>query len=124
MLFRLAVLSLAAFGGKTLYDRYVNPQIHSGGSGGGFGGNTGGSWASSSASTPTARDTATGTDPNAKYSEPGYQDKSLGQAVAQDEQLVDRLMNETGGNVSAAEQRFSTESAGAPALAHQEPRNS
>ena len=29
MLFRLTVLSLAAFGAKTFYDRFVNPQIKS-----------------------------------------------------------------------------------------------
>ncbi|MFP4511479.1 MAG: hypothetical protein ACLFRV_00865 [Acidimicrobiales bacterium] len=60
-------------------------------------------------------DTPTGTDPDAKYAEPGYQDKSMGQAVNQDEELVDELMDETGGDVDEAEERFEDESAGAPA---------
>jgi hypothetical protein len=64
-------------------------------------------------------DTPTGTDPEAKYSEPGYQDKSLGQAVNSDEELVEDLLEETGGDVEAAEERFEHESAGAPRLADQ-----
>lgn len=63
----------------------------------------------------TGRDTPTGTDPDAKYEQPGYEDKSLGQAVAQDRALVDRLMEEEDGDAAAAEARFATESAGAPA---------
>ena len=66
------------------------------------------------------QDTATGTDPDAKYSEPGYQDKSLGQAVNQDEELVDELLEETDGDVGEAEERFEDESAGAPKLAEQD----
>ena len=65
------------------------------------------------------RDTATGTDPDAKWSEPGYEDKSLGQAVNQDAELVDRLVQETRGDLDAAEARFNEESAGAPALDRQ-----
>lgn len=68
---------------------------------------------------PTGQDTATGTDPDAKYTEPGYQDKSLGQAVNQDEELVDELLEETDGDVEAAAERFEDESAGAPKLHEQ-----
>lgn len=64
-------------------------------------------------------DTPTGTDPDAKYVEPGYEDKSLGQAVSQDEELVEELLEETGGDVEEAERRFEEESAGAPARARQ-----
>ena len=70
------------------------------------------------------RDTATGTDPNAKYDVAGYEDKSLGQAVNQDMDLVDRLMDETGGDEARAEARFNTESAGEPALERQRARRS
>jgi hypothetical protein len=65
------------------------------------------------------RDTPTGTDPDAKYDTPGFEDKSLGQAVNQDEDLVDELLDETGGDVDEAEQRFEDLSAGAPALHRQ-----
>jgi hypothetical protein len=124
-LFRLGMLALAALGAKSLYDRYQASMGSGGGSTGGTttGGATGGGAIDLSTSRPanqSGRDTPTGTDPDAKYSEPGYQDKSLGQAVQQDEQLVDRLLDETGGNVGAAESRFRAESAGAPALARQE----
>jgi hypothetical protein len=74
------------------------------------------------ASRPVGFDTPTGTDPAPKWSEPGYQDKSLGQAVAQDAELVDRLVAEEP-SLAAAEQRFARESAGAPALARQEGRD-
>jgi hypothetical protein len=60
------------------------------------------------------RDTPTGTDPNAKYERPGYEDKSFGQAVNQDQELVEELMEETDGDEEAAERRFQRESAGAP----------
>ncbi len=69
---------------------------------------------------PTGTDTPTGTDPDAKYSEPGYQDKSLGQAVNQDAELAEELLDETGGDTEEAERRFAEESAGAPRLAEQE----
>jgi hypothetical protein len=69
--------------------------------------------------TPTGQDTATGTDPDAKYDQPGYEDKSFGQAVNQDMETVETLVAESGGDVDAAEERFKTESAGAPALARQ-----
>lgn len=63
-------------------------------------------------------DTATGTDPDAKWSEPGYEDKSLGQAVQQDEELAERLLEEEDGEEDA-ERRFESESAGAPAIERQ-----
>jgi|1185.fasta_scaffold826378_1 hypothetical protein len=69
---------------------------------------------------PYGRDTPTGTDPDAKWSGPGYEDKSLGQAVNQDTELVDRLVTESNGDLSAAEARFNAESAGAPALERQQ----
>ena len=64
-------------------------------------------------------DTATGTDPDASYETPGYEDKSLGQAVDQDRVLADRLMAEEDGDAEAAEERFDQEATGAPALARQ-----
>ena len=65
-------------------------------------------------------DTPTGTDPDAKYDESGYEDKSIGQAVKQDEELVDELLEETGGDVEEAEKRFEDESSGSPALERQQ----
>jgi len=64
-------------------------------------------------------DTPTGTDPDAKWSEPGYEDKSLGQAVDQDQELAEELLEETGGDAAEAERRFEEESAGAPARERQ-----
>ena len=69
---------------------------------------------SDQAPTP-GHDTPTGTDPDAKYAEPGYQDKSMGQAGNEDQELVDELLEETGGDTAEAERRFEEESAGAPA---------
>jgi hypothetical protein len=57
-------------------------------------------------------DTPTGTDPDAHYEQPGYEDKSLGQAVDQDAELADRLMDEAGGDAAEAERRFEEESHG------------
>jgi hypothetical protein len=57
-------------------------------------------------------DTATGTDPDATYEQPGYEDKSFGQAVDQDQELADRVMEEMGGDEGAAERRFEQESHG------------
>ncbi len=71
-------------------------------------------------SAPPGTDTATGTDPDATYDQPGYEDKSLGQAVAQDSELVDQLMDETGGDEDAAAARFADESAGRTTLSRQE----
>jgi hypothetical protein len=68
---------------------------------------------------PPGQDTPTGTDPSARYEHPGYEDKSLGQAVDQDRELVDRLLDETGGDEAEAERRFRSESAGAPTLRRQ-----
>lgn len=65
-------------------------------------------------------DTATGTDPDAKYDTPGYEDKSLGQAVNADQDLVDRLTNDEGLDETEAEGEFRQRSAGAPALDRQE----
>ena len=64
-------------------------------------------------------DTPTGTDPDAKYDQPGYEDKSIGQATAQDAELADDLLEETGGDEDAASERFEQESAGAPARERQ-----
>ena len=64
--------------------------------------------------TPAGEDTPTGTDPDAKYDEPGYEDKSFGQAVDQDQQLADRLARESEDDDEAAA-RFESESSGAPA---------
>jgi hypothetical protein len=74
---------------------------------------------SSQSPTQPGQDTATGTDPDAKYDTPGYEDKSIGQAGNQDQELVDRLVDETGGDLDEAAERFEEESAGAPALARQ-----
>ncbi len=69
--------------------------------------------------TPRAgEDTPTGTDPDAKYDEPGYEDKSFGQAVADDQELADQLERESSDDAEAAE-RFESESAGAPARERQ-----
>jgi hypothetical protein len=65
------------------------------------------------------RDTPTGTDPDAKYEAPGYEDKSLGQAVNQDQELVDRLVEESDGDEEEAQRRFDKESAGAPTIERQ-----
>ena len=69
------------------------------------------------------RDTATGTDPDAKYEQPGFEDKSLGQAVNQDMDLVEELIEEEDGDLDRAEERFERESAGSPVLEHQENTN-
>ncbi len=72
-----------------------------------------------SSPTPPGTDTATGTDPDAKYEQPGYEDKSFGQAVDQDQTLVEDLLDETGGDVVEAERRFQEESTGRPAAERQ-----
>lgn len=68
----------------------------------------------------TGQDTATGTDRDAKYAEPGYEDKSIGQAVDQDQELAEQLLEEEGGDADAAERRFRDESAGSPTLKRQQ----
>lgn len=65
------------------------------------------------------QDTPTGTDPDAKYDQPGYEDKSIGQATEQDSELAEKLLDEEGGDEAAAEERFEKESAGAPARERQ-----
>ena len=69
--------------------------------------------------TPAGTDTPTGTDPDAKYDEPGYEDKSFGQAVDQDSELAQKLIREAGGDGAKAAERFEEESAGAPARERQ-----
>jgi hypothetical protein len=64
------------------------------------------------------RDTATGTDPDAKYEQPGFEDKSFGQAVKQDQELADEIAEQEGDEGRAAE-RFADESAGSPTLKRQ-----
>ena len=49
----------------------------------------------------------------------GYEDKSFGQAVNQDQELVEDLLEETDGDVEESERRFGHESAGSPAIARQ-----
>lgn len=68
---------------------------------------------------PRGTDTPTGTDPDATYDEPGYEDKSIGQATEQDAELADELVEESGGDRAEAERRFEQESAGAPARERQ-----
>ncbi|MDY7101259.1 MAG: hypothetical protein S0880_08730 [Actinomycetota bacterium] len=67
---------------------------------------------------PEGRDTPTGTDEDARYAEPGYEDKSFGQAVDEDEELAERLAAETGDDAEA-ERRFEREATGAPARQRQ-----
>lgn len=64
-------------------------------------------------------DTPTGTDPDATWDEPGYEDKSLGQAVDQDQVLADELLDEAGGDEERAAKRFEEASHGAPARERQ-----
>lgn len=98
---RLGLVGALAYGAKRLYDR-VRASRGEGSSQGRVG-----------------YDTPTGTDPAAKYTEPGFQDKSFGQAVDQDQQLAEQLAAETEGDVEEAEARFRSESAGAPVLERQ-----
>jgi hypothetical protein len=69
--------------------------------------------------TQQGQDTPTGTDPEAKYETPGYEDKSFGQAGNQDQELVDQLVEDADGDLDEAAERFEKQSAGAPALARQ-----
>ncbi len=64
-------------------------------------------------------DTPTGTDEDAKYDEPGYEDKSFGQAVNADQELVERLTQDSDGDLAESEATFEEESAGAPARERQ-----
>jgi hypothetical protein len=64
-------------------------------------------------------DTPTGTDDEATYDQPGYEDKSFGQAVDADQELVDRLVDDADGDLEESEARFEQESTGAPARERQ-----
>jgi hypothetical protein len=109
---KLVVLGAVAYGAKWGYDKYVaagkqlddaaNPATVHG------------------SNVRIGYDTPTGTDPNAKYSGPGYEDKSFGQAVNSDQDLVDRLVDDAGGDLESAEDDFRRSSAGAPAIERQE----
>jgi hypothetical protein len=68
---------------------------------------------------PHGTDTPTGTDPDAEWEQPGYEDKSLGQAVDQDGELAEELLEESGGDTEEAERRFEEESHGASARERQ-----
>ena len=67
---------------------------------------------------PIGQDTPTGTDPDAEYVEPGYEDKSFGQAVDADQDLAERLAAEESDEQSASD-RFDKEATGAPAIERQ-----
>ena len=69
------------------------------------------------------KDTATGTDPDAKYEQPGYEDKSFGQAGNEDQELAERLLKDSDGDVDEASKQFEKESSGAPVLDEQEPNS-
>jgi hypothetical protein len=101
-LFKLAVLAGLVYAAKWIYENYIAGAQEPVGQ------------------EPVGYDTPTGTDPNAKYSEPGYQDKSFGQAVSDDQALVDQLVQQTDGNLDEAAIRFRDQSAGAPALERQQ----
>jgi hypothetical protein len=97
---RFATIAAAGYGVRTLYKQWQAKAA--------------------TARASIGHDTPTGTDPEAKWSGPGFEDKSLGQAVDADAHLVEQLVEETHGDLDAAEARFEDESAGAPALARQE----
>lgn len=63
-------------------------------------------------------DTPTGTDPDAEWTEPGYEDKSFGQAVDQDQELAEEIAEEAGDDAEAA-RRFEDESHGSEARERQ-----
>jgi hypothetical protein len=110
---KLVLLGGLAYAAKWAYDTHVAPGQQAGQKLAGRDSATG-------ERAPVGYDTPTGTDPDAKYSEPGYEGKSFGQAVNQDQALVDRLVQENDGDVGRAAQAFQNESAGAPALERQE----
>jgi hypothetical protein len=108
-LLRLVVLSLAAYGAAHLWQRHGRGVLEK--------------WQATRGRTGSAdagHDTPTGTDPYAKYEQPGYEDKSFGQAVKADQALADQLVREEHGDVARAEQRFNAEATGAPAIARQQ----
>ncbi len=101
----LVVLALVAYGAKWMYDNFARARD------------------TERDQAPDGRigfDTPTGTDPDAKYVAPGYEDKSFGQAVASDQVLVDDLIAQSEGDLDAAAARFRVASAGAPALERQQ----
>lgn len=109
LLLRIAVLGGLAYAGKWIYDNFVRSAMPA------------------PEPAPPMRigyDAPTGTDPDAKYDWPGYEDKSFGQAVNQDMETAERLLEETGGDVDEAAIRFRSVSAGAPALERQKPDDS
>lgn len=119
---RLTILAAAGYALKWLYEKYVVPAQRpmeptsamrpSGG--------TAGPGLTAAGDGRVGYDTPTGTDPAAKYREPGYQDKSFGQAVAEDQERVDGLLREHGGDADEAAITFRNVSSGAPALERQE----
>jgi hypothetical protein len=64
------------------------------------------------------RDTPTGIDPEAKYIEPGYKDKSFGQATVEDAQLAEDLMVDAE-TIHEAEQRYEHDAIGGPVIDRQ-----
>jgi len=64
-------------------------------------------------------DTPTGTDPDARYEQPGYEDKSFGQAVDADQDLAEEIAA-SHDDPEAAEDEFRERSTGAPAIRRQE----
>jgi hypothetical protein len=101
MMKKLFLLGVGGAAGKVLLDKRRGTQRESGGPNAGVAG---------------VVDTPTGTDPNAKYTAAGFEDKSIGQAVNQDAELAERLLAESDGDTAEAERRFQEESAGAPKL--------
>jgi hypothetical protein len=109
---KLVLLGTVAYGAKWAYDQYVaagQQQLDDATVGSARGSHV-----------PFGYDTPTGTDPNAKYSTPGYEDKSFGQAVNHDQELVDRLVEDANGNLEVAADVFRRASAGAPAIERQD----
>ena len=105
MLLRIVVLGGLVYAGKWIYDNFIRSVV---------------SAPQPAQPSRVGYDTPTGTDPAAKYDRPGYEDKSFGQAVNQDMETADRLLDETGGDVDEAAIRFRSVSAGAPALERQD----
>jgi len=110
---KLVMLGGAAYAAKWAYDNYLAPAQQS----------SGGTGAAQGQHIRVGYDTPTGTDPNAKYTEPGYQGKSFGQAVSEDQELVDDLVRDNAGDLDNAAMTFRSASAGAPALERQEQRS-
>ena len=107
---KLALLGSAAYAAKRAYDNFAAQRSEG----------TSGGTPPSGDRVRVGYDTPTGADPNAKYTHPGYEDKSFGQAVNEDQELVDRLVRDSDGDLDDAAIAFRNESAGAPALERQE----